>query len=347
MSKASRSKWTRRGVLGTLVGTAASVTAAPRFRSGPARAPDSAIRDQGMQVVITGSGSALIDPKRGGASQAVLVDGTILLFDCGRRAMDNLAAAGINPVDVDYVFFTHLHFDHIATYGYFVVSSWIAGRRGAFKVFGPPGTKAMSDGALYGMHQMDVEFVKKRVRDPVPMQAEPEPPVEVSHVSAGAVVETDKFKVTAALTPHLTSMGKESYAYRIDSSYGSVVISGDTGPADSVIELAKGADMLIHECTFAPDGMTVGGSFNSRKKPSTGHTAPSELGELAQEAGVKKVVATHVGPFTSGEAAIEMSRQYFGEPVGPEIWMELTHQIRANFDGPVILAEDGMVLDIG
>ena len=347
MSKTSRATWTRRGVLGTLVGTAASATAAPRFGLGRTTVPGNEIRDKGMQVVITGSGSALIDPKRGGASQAVLVDGTILLFDCGRRAMDNLAGAGINPVDVDYVFFTHLHFDHIATYGYFVVSSWIAGRKGAFKVFGPPGTKAMSDGALYGMHQMDVEFVKKRVRDPVPMKAEPEPPVDVNHVSTGVVVETDAFKVTAAPTPHLTSMGKESYAYRVDSSYGSVVISGDTGPADSVIELAKGADILIHECTFAPDGMTVGGSFNSRKKPAIGHTAPNELGELAQKAGVKKVVATHVGAFTSGEAAIEMNRQYFGEPVGPEIWMELTYQIRANFDGPVILAEDGMVLDIG
>ena len=90
------------------------------------------------------------DPERGNASAAVVVDGTILQFDCGRRTMDNLMLAGVNPVKVDYIIFTHLHFDHIATYDYFIYSSWIIGRQKPFKVIGPPGTIKMSEGALEG-----------------------------------------------------------------------------------------------------------------------------------------------------------------------------------------------------
>ena len=63
----------------------------------------------GMQAVILGSGSAVPDPVRGNPSQAVVVGETILLFDCGERTTVNLTGAGINPLNVDYLFFTHLH----------------------------------------------------------------------------------------------------------------------------------------------------------------------------------------------------------------------------------------------
>jgi ribonuclease Z len=260
--------------------------------------------------------------------------------------MDNLILAGVNPMNVDYIFFTHLHFDHIATYGYYIISSWISGCKKPFEVLGPPGTVEMSNGAIEGMHKMDVEFVKKRVRDPQPMKALPEPPVNVKEIAQGIVLETDNLKVTATETPHLRSLGKKSFAFRVDSRYGSVVISGDTGPTEEVTELAKGVDLLIHECTFPPDGMVVGGSFSQRAKPSTGHTGPEELGKLAQQAGVKKCVPTHMGPYTSPHAAIEMSKPYLGTPVGPEIWMELAAAIKKHYQGPVVLAEDAMVFEI-
>ena len=89
---------------------------------------------RGMYAIITGSGSALIDPLRGGASAAVIVDGTVLQFDLGRMAMENLTRAGVNPVDIDALFFTHLHFDHIASFGYFMISSWIASRQATLEI---------------------------------------------------------------------------------------------------------------------------------------------------------------------------------------------------------------------
>lgn len=77
----------------------------------------------GMYVAITGSGSALPDPQRGGASVAVVIDGEVLQFDFGRQVMENQLQVGINPADVDYVFLTHHHFDHIAQLGYYAMSA--------------------------------------------------------------------------------------------------------------------------------------------------------------------------------------------------------------------------------
>ncbi len=74
----------RRELFRTLIGGAAIATLEPSTAKASARL------DQGMHVVITGSGSALPDPERGNASAAVVVDGAVLQFDCGRRTMDNL-----------------------------------------------------------------------------------------------------------------------------------------------------------------------------------------------------------------------------------------------------------------
>lgn len=348
---------TRRTVLGALIGAAGAPLAARGSPPGVAHRPYDLSR--GMYAIITGSGSALADPERGNASQAVVIDGLVLQFDCGRRTMDNLMVAGINPVDVDYIFFTHLHFDHIAEYGYYVISSWIGGRERPFKVFGPKGTVKMSDGAIHAMNYMNVQFVPDIVWPDSPRGRPPQdPPVEVKEVRPGVVVETPTFKVTAAETAHFgpssAARGMESLGYRVDSRYGSVAISGDTAPCQSMIELARDVDVLIHECVMADEGMTSGGKFDreiteaSAGKSKTGHTRPSELGRLAAEARVKKLVATHLGPFTSVQAAIEMSKIYYGpRPQGPEFWTRFSSAMTRHYQGPVILAEDAMVIPIG
>jgi ribonuclease Z len=262
---------------------------------------------------------------------------------------------------VDYIFFTHLHFDHIATYGYYIVSSWIAGRQQPFKVFGPPGTAHMSNGAFEGMHKMDVDYVTKLVAVwPEEMKDRPASklPVELEEVGPGVVLEANNFKVTAAETPHYPdSSGMKSLAYRVDSPYGSVTISGDTAPSQNVIELAKGADLLIHECVIPDYGMTTGGKFSLKtgarrletdtSKPRTGHTSPTELGRLAQQAEVKKLVATHLAPYTSVQAAVDMSSMYYGPRQAPDIWEKFTSAMKAHYSGPVILAKDAMVIKVG
>lgn len=65
---------------------------------------------------------------------------------------------GVNPMSIDYLFFTHLHFDHISDYDYFAITDWIAGRWDIVNVYGPTGTEAMSAGAINRMHAMNYDF---------------------------------------------------------------------------------------------------------------------------------------------------------------------------------------------
>ncbi len=310
---------------------------------------------QGMHVVITGSGSAMPDPERAGASVAVTVDGKILQFDFGRGLMENQIRAGINPLDVDYGFLTHHHFDHVASYDYFLYATWIAGRQSVMQIYGPPGTVALHEGALHGMHASDYEFVQFIVANwPPDQKIKPmyEPPFQAHDSQAGVVLKTDAFTVTAISSPHYP-YDHESLAYRVDSRHGSVVISGDTGPSPKMVELAKGADILIHELTKPDPGMLSGGKFASKefqnptkKRPQTGHTSPTELGEMATQAGVKLLIGYHVNPLTGSQTMLDMMSLYTGKNPGEQIWSEVIHAAKTAFDGPFILADDGMVFTV-
>jgi len=309
---------------------------------------------RGMHAIVTGSGSALIDPLRGGASAAVIVDGIVLQFDCGRNFMENLTRAGVNPVDIHALFLTHLHFDHIASFGYFVISSWIASRQQTLDVCGPPGTRKMAENMVFGGHYTDVRFARELVAawpENIPGRPRPEPPFAAREAGPGVVATHPKFKVTAATVPHFQEYGVQSLAYRVDSDYGSVAITGDCRPSPAMTELAGGVDLLIHECAKVDGDMVKSGKLTRNlpnEDPSGAHTTPTWLGRVGRDTGAKHVLATHLPPLASLPAAFAMSRVYYGtEQPGPELWAEYRRRIALNYAGKVTLAEDGMVLKVG
>ena len=368
-SKPGKINYLRRNILAGIAGGALSGVSpiamnqarATTGNGGSTGLPANALADlekKGMQLIITGSGSALPDPLRGGASCAVVVDGTVLQFDCGRRVLENLMLVGINPMKIDHLFFTHLHFDHISDYDYYAITNWIAGRQDTVYVYGPGGTEAMSEGAIRYMHAMNVDFIGTILEHwPPHMAARPRetPPYEVRDIGPGTVLETDRFKVSCLETKHLPDPEVKSLGYRIDSDYGSVAISGDTAVSEGMKTLAKDVDILVHECVKPDLGMTPGGKFSlkdfhkeelMKERPQTGHTSPTQLGQLASEVNAKKLVAYHLAPYTSVPAAIEMSSMYLGPSPGHSIWGKFLHAMKQQYDGPVILAEDRMIFDL-
>jgi ribonuclease Z len=295
-----------------------------------------------MKLAILGSGSAVPDPERGNPSQAVVVDRIVLLFDCGERTSVNLVRAGINPLDVDVLFFTHLHWDHISDFGYFAMSSWNCGRRRELPIYGPAGTAAMVESSLFGVHRADVEFVRAYVRALPPHVTDrpsEEPPFTVQEIDVGFVWERDGIRVVAGKVEHHQRVGMPSVGYRIETRYGVVALSGDTAPCDGVIELARDADVLVHDTAFIDEIIEERGMWS--------HSGPTGAGRVAAAAGVKTLVLTHLGPYTSAPAAVAMASMYYGGARGPEIWDEIVARARAQFDGEVVLARDALVLDVG
>jgi ribonuclease Z len=297
---------------------------------------------KGMKAVILGSGSAVPDPERGNPSQAVIIDDAILLFDCGERTTVNLVKAGINPMEVDCLFFTHLHWDHMCDYGYLVMTTWNCGRSKTLEVFGPAGTREMSDATIFGAHKADVDFVRGYIKAlPPHIKSKPResPAVHVEDIESGFVYSGEGFKVIAGDVEHLQRVGMPSVGYRIESPHGAVAISGDTRPCEGMIELARGADVLIHDTAFLDEII--------EERQMWSHSGPSGAGRVAQEARVKKLVLTHLGPYTSAQAAVDMASMYYGGRRSPDIWDKIVEAAKKNYSGPVVLAHDAMVIDIG
>lgn len=313
---------------------------------------------RGMHVLVTGSGSALVDADRGGASAVVLVDGHVLQFDCGRLVMENLVRAGINPLDVDALFLTHLHFDHIASFGYFAYASWVAGRQAILPVRGPSGTERMARAMIHEAHHADLAFVRGLVGtwpDDIPLRPRADPPYDVRDMLPGPIAETDAYRVSAIEVPHFQKFGMQSLAYRVDSDHGAVVITGDCHPTDALAAFASGADILVNECAkpdadLAPKGGKLNRSTTldaAKAEPTHPHTTPTWLGDSAARAGVRTVIATHLAPLLALPASREMSRLYYGaEPTRPDIFEMYRQRIGARFAGRIEIARDGLVVSV-
>jgi ribonuclease Z len=295
-----------------------------------------------MQVAILGSGSATPDPARGNPSQAVTVDGEVLLFDCGERTTVNLIHAGINPLDVTRLFFTHLDYDHICDFGYLMMSSWNCGRRRPLEIYGPPGTAAMVHASIYGVHATQITFMRRYIEQlPAHIADRPiaEPAHSVTEIEPGFRCDGAGWRLSTGEVIHHQRCGVASVSYRVDSRHGAVAITGDTSACPGVVELARGADVLVHDTAFLDEIIAARGMWS--------HSGPTIAGQAAQAAGVRKLVLTHLGPYTSPQPAVDMAAMYYGGRRPERIWDDIAATARRHFDGPVVLAHDGLVIDVG
>jgi ribonuclease Z len=295
-----------------------------------------------MKAFVLGSSSAIPDPLRGNTSYAIEIGAEMILFDCGERTTVNLIKSGINPMEVNYLLFTHLHNDHMCDYGNFVISTWKCGRRELLKVFGPEGTKEMSEATINQTHKVDLYHMKvyleKYLPPHVTNRPEPTPLVEAEDIGEGEVHISDRFRLSSRFVEHYNRWGIPSLGYRVDCDEGSIAISGDTSPCKATIELAKNVDVLFHECAFL-DEIIQGREMKS-------HSGPSGAGKVAQEAGAKKLVLTHLPPYTGYPKSLDMASMYLEGWNGEQVWSKVVREVAKYYDGPIILGSDALPVTV-
>jgi ribonuclease BN (tRNA processing enzyme) len=132
--------------------------------------------------------------------------------------------------------------------------------------------------------------------------------------------------VSAALVHHPPVT--PAFAFRFDTPDRSIVISGDTTVSDNLVKLARGADVLVHDVLYPPaiDKLVAGVPNASDLKRSilSHHTAVSDAGRVAQQAGVKTLVLSHLIPADDAGVTDQM-------------WIDAA---RANFRGRIIVGRD-------
>jgi ribonuclease BN (tRNA processing enzyme) len=235
-----------------------------------------------VEVVVLGSGAGIPHPRRGSPSIAVMGEGELLAVDLGSGATRALARASLDYRQLRRILFTHYHPDHVGD----VVALLFASRHrreGELQLIGPPGLGEMVQGLL---------SVFGHWIEPAGYE------LALNEIGPGDHV-VGPWRVAASKVPHTA----RSVAYRLEGGSAAVVFTGDTAYDSGLVELARGADLLVAECSF-PDELAV-----------EGHLSPALVGRLAREAEVSQLLLVHMYPETDSFDLAQECANVFGGKV--------------------------------
>jgi len=252
-----------------------------------------------MDVTLLGTGAAWPDADRSAPAFHVQHENISILIDCGGGTPHQLMKAGISPSKIDTILFTHIHIDHCVEFPSLIFGAYLTGKEGSFDVYGPEGTRHFTESIFKDTYDFAAAMMKK-IRDK-------DINFVTKEINGGLVLKSDGLVVEAQEVEH----GIPTLAYKITANGKSVVFSGDTAPCDGLKKLAQDADLLVIEC-----------SFPEATGPKPGHLIPSQVGKLAQESNVKKVVLVHLFPTCKGKES------------------GMVADVKKLFDGPVEVGTD-------
>lgn len=280
----------------------------------------------GTKLILLGTkGGPRVGGSRSNPASALLINGVPYVIDCGQGVSRQLVSAGVPLQTVRYIFITHLHSDHMLEYGGLLYNAWATGLKEKIVVYGPPPLKAITQSFLdYMKFDIDTRIADEGRPDLRGL-------IEVHEFADnGIVMQNADVKVTAARNSHPPI--HDSFALRFDTKDRSIVLSGDSTRDEHIAELAKGADMLVHEAIYVPGVETllkrVPNAATLRAHLLASHTTTEDVGRIAAEAGVKTLVLYHLVPGDDPSITDAM-------------WAE---GVRKHFNGEVIVGKDLMVL---
>jgi ribonuclease Z len=276
---------------------------------------------RGQEIVVTllGTGSPIPEVERFGPSTLVQAGNQTLIFDVGRGAHQRLAQAGVAASQVDAIFLTHLHSDHIVGIPDLWLTGWLQRNR-PWPVFGPSGTARMMD-TLKLAFSVDIQA---RIEESAGLLTPAGSEVNARDIEPGLVYERNGLRVTAIRVNHRAIA--PAFGYRIDYAGRSVVLSGDTQVSPDLIEAAVGTQLLVHEVFQASDAVLKDNPAMARVK--TFHVDAAEAGSVFQRVRPKLAVYSHI--ILRG-VSVE----------------ELVKRTRTTYTGPLVVGEDLIRFAVG
>lgn len=276
-------------------------------------------------ILLGTAGGPSIKKARAQPANALIVNDDVYIIDAGDGVARQMALAGVSAKKLRAVFITHNHTDHNADYGTLLLRSWLSGLKKPVDTYGPPPLQQMtSDYMKYMAWEINLRITDE---NRVPLSDL----VRAHNIQKDGVIYKDEnVTVTAFEVPHAAA--KPSYGFRFDTADRSIVFSGDTARSENLIKAAKGADVLVHEVVSVHGVDAIVNRIDPGNKALKrhiieAHTPTEEVGEVAQAAGVKKLVLSHFVP--TGLPAFDK----------PELWIK---GVRKHYQGEVVVGSDLM-----
>jgi ribonuclease Z len=299
-----------------------------------------------LSITLLGTGAACPSIERNVAGLALAREGETLLFDCGEGTQRQMMRYGVSFAFRE-IFFTHYHADHMLGVTGLMRTMGLQERTLPVTLYGPRGADRIL-GAAIGLGIERNRF-----------------PIEIKEIAPGDRLAREEYDIVVFATDHRPDTvgyalaehtrlgrfnperarelgvpegplwGKLHKGETVELADGrrvgpadlvgrprrgrTVVYTGDTRPSPSVVEAARGADLLIHDSTF--------GEEERARAVETGHSTAAQAAEVAREAGVRRLVLTHISPRYTRDAP------------------ELLAEAKAVFPESLV-ARDGLTLEV-
>jgi ribonuclease BN (tRNA processing enzyme) len=268
----------------------------------------------GTRVVLLGTGTPNAEPERAGSSIAIVVDSTVCIVDAGPGVVRRANAARQNgfaalaPSNLKRLFVTHLHSDHTLGLPDLIFTPWVLDRTEPLDVYGPEGIAEMTRHIEAAWR----EDIRNRLEGLEPANRDGYR-VNVHEIEAGLVFEDELIRVIAFEVQH--GAWEHAFGYRFETPDRVIVISGDTIPTETLIEHARGCDVLVHE-VYSRAGFE-GRSPVWQRYHAASHTSTVELAGIARQTQPGLLILTHqlLWGATPEELLHEITSRYSGRVV--------------------------------
>ncbi|MFH0862637.1 MAG: ribonuclease Z [Candidatus Altiarchaeota archaeon] len=296
-----------------------------------------------MEITFLGTSGTIPTEKRGLSAVHLNYMGQPMLFDCGEGTQRQMRLAGLNFMSIDNIYLTHLHADHFLGLGGMLQSMDFLERKPPLTIHGPPGTKETIEKLLtLGTFQLDYLIVKtNEVQEGLVHRGDRYSVTcaKTAHTKYSVAYcftedphrKFDKPKALALGVPESRLFSKLQNGESVEVKGNTitpdmvlmdpipgrkVVYTGDTRPCRAVEELAKGADILIHECMFSHEDL--------EDVKDMAHSTTKQAAEIAKNAGVKRLYLTHISQrYTEPEKLQAEAREVFPESYIAEDFMKV------------------------
>jgi ribonuclease Z len=297
-----------------------------------------------LQITFLGTSASIPTPKRALSAVAIRRKNELILFDCGEGTQRQMIQAGVGFHKPTKIFVTHLHGDHILGLPGLLQTMALLGRTTKVELYGPAGIKQFIEAINQTVPHMltfPLEVYEKTAGTVCEEKEYTIQAAETVHIDPSLVYAfTEKprpgrfypKKARELGVPEGPLWSKLQAGKQVTLQDGRVVLpenvlgqprrgrkivyTGDTGYSENVVELAKNADLLIHESTFEDELMPRALEDN--------HSTPSIAARTAKEANVKQLVLTHISArYNNANKLLEQAQKIFPNTVVAHDFLKL------------------------
>ncbi len=281
-------------------------------------------QSQRVKVQVLGSGGPELTDGRASSSYLVWLDGKgVILLDAGGGSSLNYEKSTAQLNDLEVIVFSHFHVDHSASFPVYIKGSYFTHRTKDLQVFGPEGNDLMPSATEFVNRSVGENGVFSYLQNYVSNTKKSKYKIITQNISLAKHKQQNVYqsKDYALFATPVHHGPLPALAWRIDVAGCSISYSGDmNNQFQTLVELAQGSDILIAHNAVTESQKGVGRKL---------HMPPSEIGKIAQQAKVKKLVLSH-----------RMSRTLGAES-------ETLASIKKYYKGPVFFADDMQIFNVG